>query len=109
MVERAPGARGGHDSEGKRNRDHEQGYDRGQDERVRELILDLAPDGSLRSGGKSGCGIPKIASQDAAEPFAVALHGRLVEPHELAHLRDLIRRRRPAEDGARRVTWEDFS
>ena len=60
----------------------------------------------LRPGRVPGGRVAEITNEDAAEPVEVARDRGPVEPHQLAHLGELLGLRRASEDGARRVAGE---
>ena len=96
------------DPEQEGQRDHQRGHDRREDERVGDLLVDLPPDRQLAAGCEARRRVAEVAGDEAAEPLRVALRRGPVEPHQLAHLLDLRRRRLLAEDGARRVAGEEL-
>ena len=100
MIGRSPRADAGEHTEHDGERDHDQSGDEREHERVGDLPGDLVPDRTRAPFGESGCGVPEVTGDEAAEPVEVALSGRAVEAHLRAELGELLRRRGPAEDGA---------
>ena len=91
-----------------RQRHHEHDHDRREDQGVRQLAADLAPDGDLGALRVAGGRVPEVAGEEAAQPVEVPLDRRPVEAHLLLELGELLGLGGPAEHGARRVARENL-
>ena len=93
VVGRAPGVDGRDSAQAQRQRDHEQGGDHRQDQRVLDRIRDQRPHRRvLLALGEADRGVAQVTVHEPAQPVGVLGRQRLVEVHLL--LQPLHGRRR---------------